>query len=199
MARHATTSATFARRHRARCRVALDLTHLLLKRYVDRLALWPCCDNPSPQFCAASGVNARLADRSGDQSVSDRLFACQLPQPPRRFGFLSRSSDRWLLVEASPAHLSEQPLPLHLLLQYTKRQFHVVVSNEYLQARHSYPIIGEQNRAIPQAGAFKSEVRDSLENDPGNESRDSGRRCGAAAITYIGSGQPIRYRRFSRW
>jgi hypothetical protein len=131
------------------------------------LALWRCCDNTSSQFCAASAVNARLADRSGDQPVSDRLFACQLPQPPRRFGFLSRRPNRRLFVEASSAHLSEHALPLHLpFLGYEAPARCCRLERVPARGCYSYGL-SANNIEISRNGRIKNpKCRGSLENDP---------------------------------
>ena len=80
---------------------------------------------------ALAGGNG-FSDWSGNQALSNGLFAGQLARAPNGVGFLSRRSYRWLLIEPCSSHLFEHAFPLHLLLQDTKRLLDVVVADENL-------------------------------------------------------------------
>jgi hypothetical protein len=76
----------------------------------------------------------RLLCWSGDQALSNSLFARQFACAPHGFSFLSRRPVRRLLIEAPAAHLPEHTFALHLPLKDAKRLLDVIVSDEYLHA-----------------------------------------------------------------
>src|SRR5215475_11841050 len=98
------------------------------------LASLCCPGDVSARIRPALVAGGRLPYWSGDQSVPDSLPARQLARSPHSLRLLSRHLVRWLLIEATAAHLPEHTFALHLLLQDAKRLLDVVVTNEYLHA-----------------------------------------------------------------
>jgi hypothetical protein len=105
----------------------------LLSAHSCPLAL-PRSSGIGTRSCPVLAFGGKLPHRSGDQPVSNGLFAREFALSADGFRFLSRSPVRGLLIVAPAAHLPEHTFALHLPLQDAKRFLDVIVSNEYLHA-----------------------------------------------------------------
>ena len=91
------------------------------------------CATERRTACRSAGAERGLLDRSGDQSLPDRLLARELARAAYRLGLFSCGFLRRLLIKPTTLHLPEDAFALHLLLQDTERLIDIVVSDEHLQ------------------------------------------------------------------
>src|SRR6476660_3887821 len=75
----------------------------------------------------------QLLLRIGDESLADRLLACQLPAAADRFGLFPVLPLGRLFVGLALLHLAKHAFALHFLFQDAERLVDVVVANENLQ------------------------------------------------------------------
>jgi hypothetical protein len=81
----------------------------------------------------STGSRGVFGLRLGDQTFTLRLLARELAYATHRFGLLTNSPFRRLLVRPSSLHLTENAFALHLLLEDSHGLIDVVVANQDLQ------------------------------------------------------------------